>query len=398
MHKKRRIMSLMLALVLFVTPVLSGGQVMAKSLEDKKQDALDQIKEIKADIKTAKGKIQDLKTSQSNLQGYITELDGQSLQLGTQLRELDDSIAKKNEEIDVTKQDLAEAIETVDTQYEAMKKRIQYMYENGDYSYVTMLLEASSMSDLLNRAEFASQMVDYDRKMLTSFQEAKQTVEDTKQRLEEEQAELTGMQADVTEQKEALDLLIDTKTAEIAKYQQSIANAEADAADYEKQLAKQEKLLDQIEDQIAAEAAKKAEELGGGGGVSASGFVWPCPGSHRITSTFGPRKSPTAGASSNHKGIDIGAPSGTKIVAAADGVVTTSTYSSSAGNYIAISHGGGISTVYMHCSSLYVSAGTKVSKGQAIAAVGSTGYSTGPHLHFGVIKNGTYVNPLGYVK
>ena len=163
-------------------------------------------------------------------------------------------------------------------------------------------------------------------------------------------------------------------------------------------LKEQEKLLEKIENQIAAEAAKKAQELEASGGVvSASGFMWPCPSSHRITSYFGPRSQPTAGASTNHKGIDIGAASGSTIVASADGVVTTATYSSSAGNYIVISHGGGISTVYMHCSSLYVSVGTKVSQGQSIAAVGSTGYSTGPHLHFGVIKNGTYVNPLDYV-
>lgn len=398
MHRRKRIIALAAAFVLFVSPVCSGSRVMASSLEDKKQDALNQIKEIKADINSVKDKISDLKSSKSSLQNYITELDQQAAQLDSQLTELSEAIDVKNGEIEETKEALDRAIDTVNTQYEAMKKRIQYMYENGDYSYLNMLLEASSMSDLLNRAEFASQMVDYDRRMLVSFQEAKQTVEDTKAQLEQEQAELEGMQEEVTEQKEAVDLLIDTKTQEIAEYQQKIANAEAEADDYAQQLDEQEKLLEKIENQIAAEAAKKAQELEASGGVvSASGFMWPCPSSHRITSYFGPRSQPTAGASTNHKGIDIGAASGSTIVASADGVVTTATYSSSAGNYIVISHGGGISTVYMHCSSLYVSVGTKVSQGQSIAAVGSTGYSTGPHLHFGVIKNGTYVNPLNYV-
>ena len=398
MHRRKRIIALAAAFVLFVSPVCSGSRVMASSLEDKKQDALNQIKEIKADINSVKDKISDLKSSKSSLQNYITELDQQAAQLDSQLTELSEAIDVKNGEIEETKEALDRAIDTVNTQYEAMKKRIQYMYENGDYSYLNMLLEASSMSDLLNRAEFASQMVDYDRKMLVNFQEAKQVVEDTKAQLEQEQAELEGMQEEVTEQKEAVDLLIDTKTQEIAEYQQKIANAEAEADDYAQQLDEQEKLLEKIENQIAAEAAKKAQELEASGGVvSASGFMWPCPSSHRITSYFGPRSQPTAGASTNHKGIDIGAASGSTIVASADGVVTTATYSSSAGNYIVISHGGGISTVYMHCSSLYVSVGTKVSQGQSIAAVGSTGYSTGPHLHFGVIKNGTYVHPLDYV-
>ena len=126
-------------------------------------------------------------------------------------------------------------------------------------------------------------------------------------------------------------------------------------------------------------------------------FTWPCPSSHNVTSPFGDRNSPTAGASSNHKGIDIGASSGSPIVAAAAGTVTVSTYSESAGNYVTIDHGNGFHTVYMHASARYVKVGQKVSAGQQIAAVGSTGYSTGPHLHFGVMKNGVYVNPMNYL-
>ena len=128
-----------------------------------------------------------------------------------------------------------------------------------------------------------------------------------------------------------------------------------------------------------------------------TGFIWPCPSYTRISSYFGPRQQPTAGASTDHKGIDLAAPYGAAILASAAGTVTTSTYSSSAGNYIVIAHGNGMSTVYMHCSSLLVSVGQTVQQGQTIAKVGSTGYSTGNHLHFGVIKNGTYVNPLNYI-
>ena len=148
------------------------------------------------------------------------------------------------------------------------------------------------------------------------------------------------------------------------------------------------------------EARKKAEASGKSYTVKSLGntsFIWPCPSSSRITSNFGGRESPTEGASSNHQGIDIGASTGSNILAAASGVVTIATYSSSAGNYVMISHGGGVSTVYMHCSSLLVSEGEQVSQGQVIAKVGSTGYSTGPHLHFGIRSGGSYVNPLNYV-
>ena len=126
-------------------------------------------------------------------------------------------------------------------------------------------------------------------------------------------------------------------------------------------------------------------------------FLWPCPASTRITSDYGNRQSPTAGASSNHKGIDIGAPYGSDIVAAADGEVIFSGYSNGGGNYIMIDHGGSLYTVYMHASSLCVSKGEKVTRGQTVAKVGSTGISTGNHLHFGVSLNGAYVSPWNYL-
>ena len=124
-------------------------------------------------------------------------------------------------------------------------------------------------------------------------------------------------------------------------------------------------------------------------------MIWPV-GSTSITSYFGYRSSPTAGASTYHRGLDIGASHGSSIWAAASGTVTTASYNSAMGNYIVISHGD-VSTVYEHCSELYVSEGTYVSQGDTIAAVGSTGISTGAHLHFGVMVGGSYVNPLYYV-
>ena len=144
----------------------------------------------------------------------------------------------------------------------------------------------------------------------------------------------------------------------------------------------------------AAEAAGKTYNTVSLGNIR---FIWPCPASGRITSGFGSRTSPIEGASTNHQGIDIGAASGSGILAAASGTVVIATYSYSAGNYVMINHGGGIYTVYMHCSQLLVSEGQSVIQGQTIAKVGSTGYSTGPHLHFGIRADGKYVNPGKYV-
>lgn len=406
---KKRILPALLVLTLvtaLLVPTVGPGMRLSatsgkksdaeKELEQKREDALEQIDSIKSDIHTVEKKIQDLKDTKSNLQTYISQLDGQINTLEGQIAALEKDIEEQTEEIEVKSEELKEAEAEAEEQYEMMKKRIRYMYENGNQSMLVLLLESETLSEMMNRAEYAVQMTAYDRQMRAELKEIRDEIEARKVELEEEKEEQEELLSELESQKSAVNRAIDAKTQEIASYQAQINTAAGEQSDYEKQLAEQEKLLDQIEAQIAAAAAARAAAEDGDGG--ASGFLWPCPASHRITSSFGPRTAPTAGASTYHKGIDIGAGSGSSIVAAASGRVTTSTYSSSAGNYVVISHGNGVSTVYMHASALYVSEGETVSQGQTIAAVGSTGYSTGPHLHFGVIVNGSYVNPLNYVK
>lgn len=364
-------------------------------LEDQKQDTIDKIKDIKSDLEDVKNKIHALEQEKTNLQNYITKLDQESNALSAQIQELTEDIDAKKAEIAETREELKEAERVADKQYEDMKIRIQYLYENRTPTYLELLLTAESMADFLNRSSYAAEINRYDRDMMDRYIAQKEEIARTEARLESEEEELTLMSDAAKEQKDAVDALIKKKTEEIQSYQNQIDSQYGDMADFKGDLEQQEKLLNQIEEQIAAAAAANAMIDDGDGG--ASGFIWPCPSSRRITSGFGPRSQPIAGASTNHKGIDIGASGGAAIVASAGGRVTTSTYSGSAGNYVVISHGNGISTVYMHCSALYVSVGDVVSQGQTIAAVGSTGFSTGNHLHFGVIKNGVYVNPSNYV-
>lgn len=365
------------------------------ALEQRRKELLNQIDDIKDSIDSVKDRISELEQSKSNLQSYINKLDAEAKSLGEEIKGVEEDITQKKAEIEETQRELEAAQATADQQYESMKIRIQYMYENSGFSYLEMFLTARNLSDILNNFDYVSQINQYDRNMLDEYISITESVAEYKVELEREEEELEALSQGLKEQKEAVDLLISTKTREIASYQSLINEASADAADYEKQLLAQEKALEQAEAAIAAAAAANASMNDGDGG--ASGFLWPCPSSRRITSGFGPRSAPVAGASTNHKGIDIAAGAGSAIVAASSGVVTTAAYSGSAGNYIVISHGGGLSTVYMHCSALYVTSGQQVNKGDTIGAVGSTGYSTGPHLHFGVIKNGVYVNPSGYV-
>ena len=259
------------------------------------------------------------------------------------------------------------------------------------------------MSELLNRAEYIQKISEYDRKMLDEYVAVKESIARDKAQLETEKTELVALQEKTEAKQASVEALVNEKTAELQKVNSQIGAKTAEAEAYEKDIKAQEDQIKKIEAELKRqeeEAKKKAEAAGKTYNTVSLGnisFIWPCPASSRITSSFGDRESPTAGASTNHKGIDIGAPTGSNIVAAAGGTVTISTYSYSAGNYVMINHGGGVSTVYMHCSKLLVSVGDTVKKGDVIAKVGSTGYSTGPHLHFGIRQNGTYVNPSNYV-
>lgn len=385
-----------LAAVLAVIPVQAAGKGDIDSAKDK-------ISSLEEEKKKTEETIQELEKLKADTESYVKELDGELARLDDELSSLDSRITDKEADIEETKAQLEEAKKTEEEQYASMKLRIKYMYEKGDTSYLDLLLESGSMSEMLNRAEYIQQISSYDRKKLTEYGEIKEKIADDEEKLEAEHEELLTLQEQTKAKQDSVEKLVGEKSRELQKYQNQIVANESQLASYQEDIEAQENRIQQIEAELKRqeeEARKKAQEKGEEyktvsiGNIS---FIWPCPSSSRITSGFGGRSSPTEGASSNHKGIDIGASSGSDIVAAADGTVTISTYSYSAGNYIMINHGGGVSTVYMHCSKLLVSVGETVKKGQVIAKVGSTGYSTGPHLHFGVRVNGAYVNPSQYV-
>ncbi|MGN0371790.1 MAG: murein hydrolase activator EnvC family protein [Enterocloster sp.] len=363
----------------------------------KKKTALEEEK------KKVEGTLKQLEGLKSDAAAYVKQLDASLTSLEEELDRLEGQISEKENQITEAQAKLEEAKEVESRQYDSMKLRIQYMYENGNTSFMESIADSKSISELLNRAEYVSRIAEYDRRMLREYAAAKETVRQTEEKLKEEHEALLDLQ-DSTEAKEAsVKQLMNTKQAELASYNAKIASAQGELDQYNADIKAQESEMKKIEAEMKRkeeEAKKKAAEAGKSYKVADLGnisFKWPCPSSSRITSGFGDRESPTEGASSNHKGIDIGAGTGASIVAAADGQVVISTYSYSAGNYIMIDHGGGVSTVYMHCSQLLVSKGAKVTKGQVIAKVGSTGYSTGPHLHFGIRSGGTYVDPQRYV-
>ena len=397
-RRKRGAFICLCALFLGFGAVLSAYATNA-DLEDTKK----KISSLEEEKKKMESTISQLEGLKSDAAAYVRELDNSLAALASELDDLEKDISEKEGQIEEMGQKLSAAKAQEEEQYQDMKLRIRYMYENGEVSALDAIMQSGSISELLSRADYASQIAAYDRKMLKQYQATKEEVERREQELIAEHEALKELQASTEAKQASVQTLYDKKQTELAAYNSQISTAQGALAQYEEDLKAQEAQMKKIEEEMRRreeEARKKAEAAGEKYTVSNLGnisFMWPCPSSSRITSNFGDRESPTEGASTNHKGIDIGAASGSDIVAAADGQVVISTYSYSAGNYIMIDHGGGVSTVYMHCSQLLVGKGAQVKKGQVIAKVGSTGYSTGPHLHFGIRSGGTYVNPRSYV-
>ncbi len=387
-----------LAAVLPEPVPVSATSALEESIKEKKDaiaKAQEERKKLQSGLSDVKAMVKELEASKNSLSEYVKELDGQLIGVENKIQELKALIAEKEEEIAVTKAELEEAVEIEETQYEEMKTRIKFMYEKGNQFYVEMMLGASSFSDLLNKAEYIEAISAYDRQKLEEYQLNRELIEICKAELEEEEAVLQEAKAAVEKEQANLETLISTKEREIVSYETDISNKEEAIRQYEADIAAENAVIAELERQVQEEMKllNSANAPTYDGGM----FKWPCPSYTRISDEFGWRIHPTLGVEKFHNGIDMAAPSGSPILAAYNGVVVASAYNSSMGNYIMINHGGGLYTIYMHASALYVSAGQTVSMGDKIAAVGTTGRSTGNHLHFGVRLNGEYVNPNSYL-
>lgn len=360
-----------------------------------KKDEINQAKEerkkLQQGLSDIKKMVANLEKSKSSLQSYVKELDSQLMGVEAKIQELKDLITEKEEEIEQTKKELDKAIQIEETQYEEMKIRIKFMYEKGNQFYLDMMLGASSFGDMLNKAQYVESISAYDRQKLEEFQLNRELIEVCKAELEEEEALLQEAKAAVEQEQKNLEVLIDSKEKEITAYESDIKTQEQAIKEYEEYIREQDETIAALE--------KALQAMGGGDRTYDGGmFKWPAPSYTRISSDYGWRIHPTLGVNKFHNGVDMAAPGGSPILAAYDGTVAAAGYSSTMGNYIYLNHGSGLVTIYMHASALYVSAGQTVSKGDKIAAVGTTGRSTGNHLHFGVRLNGEYVSPWNYLK
>ena len=369
-----------------------------QSIADK-QEAISEANELKKQLQSGltdvKKVISGLEKSKNNLSAYISELDTTLSLAQAKILELNTLITEKEAEIKKTTEELTAAKEAEEDQYEAMKLRIRLIYERGESMYLEMLMSAQSFGDMINRADYIEELTAYDRRMLEQYQATREYVEVCKAQLEAEQVVLAEAKVEVEAEEAALETLIAEKQKEITAYENDINNREQLVKEYEAEVAAQEAEIKALEEAIAAEKAAlaNATKRKYDGGM----FAWPAPSYKRISDDCGYRIHPILKTKQFHNGIDMAAPGGSPILAAYDGTVTAAAYSATMGNYIMIDHGDNLYTIYMHASKLYVSKGAEVVKGQKIAAVGTTGRSTGNHLHFSVRLNGSYVNPWEYL-
>ena len=394
-HTKRagRVFQVLAALLLAVcvlcvdlSPALAVTQADIDKLKNNASDLSQQKKELQS-------KISALSDDIANNMKKKELLDSEISVLSSEISNVESQISTYAELITQTEAELLDAQEREAAQYELFCKRVRAMEERGTISYWSVLFKADSFTDLLSRLDFINEIMDSDQKVIQDLQDLQAEIEEKKESLETQKAEseaakaeLVRKKSELNKQREAANALVAQLRASKSEYQEDMDDLSAEAEAVQAQIVK---LSKELAAQQAAQGKPSNAALGG--------YIWPVS-SRRITSTFGGRASPGGIGSTNHKGIDIGGVGyTTEIHAAKAGTVIVSQYSRSYGNYVVVSHGSGNTTLYAHMSSRKVSVGQYVNQGDVLGITGSTGNSTGPHLHFEITENGTRINPLKYL-
>ena len=388
--KKKIISIILIVLILqyFCTFVFAENSINneitneTEKLEEQKQEVEDKIKDTNIKLDYLQDELSATMLRVQEIEDKVLEYEKDSEELGQKVETLQTSI-------DEAQAKLQTATQNYDEKMDILAKRLVTMYESGDTTYLDVLLKSKNLTDFISRYYVIEEMAEYDTEIINQIKEEKENIETTRQKLENEQAEIKVVKAKAEQTSIVLN---NTKTLQNS---------------YIKKLSSEEKKLqEQITSFKQEEAEIEAKILAATNGIDADiqytggEMLWPVAIEGTvITSNFGIREHPIQGVVKEHTGIDIGnAPLGTPVVAAADGIVSYAGWLGGYGNCVMINHGDGIVTLYGHGNKILTAVGAEVKKGDTIMEVGSTGNSTGPHLHFEVRVNGICTNPLTYVK
>ena len=402
---------MVLSLVITVLPAHAVDETDLERLAEKRAQLEEQLAE-------QEQVIQDLSDNQTLIVYRKAALDKQISLNRETIALIEEQIAVYQELIDRKEEELAAATAAETEQTSLLRERIRSMEENGGYSYLAFIFDADSVPEILARAADVNDIMHYDRELEKSLQKSREDVETIKREYEIAKAEQDAINEELAARREQLNAQVGAACELIANLDELShdAQAEYDAIAQAEEEAMRD-LMKAMQEYAAQQAAQKMWYGGASGGAAASGastsgggananstngslafngsFIWPVDSTY-VTSRYGERSAPTAGASTNHKAIDIGASSGAPIYAAADGQVANATYNDGLGYYVSIEHDGETATRYSHMTNFIVQPGEYVKQGQIIGYVGESGIATGSHLDYAVIKNGQQVDPMQY--
>ncbi|MDF2592259.1 MAG: NlpD4 [Clostridia bacterium] len=340
------------------------------------------LEETEKQLKQTQKAINQTQSQKKTVSKQVEELDGKLHKAEQELDSVEEQLDGLESQIVITKRDLERASQNADGQKDTLKKRVRVMYETGSVGYLAVILDSTSFSDFISRMDYLKKIMNYDVTLLKNMKSHRDNIAEQKAQLQSE-----------LDKKEKLKQEIGNKKDEVASAKEDRKKVLNELVKDLKELNKQEdKLLEESKEFERKIIAAQSKDKYAGGKIG-----WPVPSSTRITSPYGYRIHPILKTKKLHTGIDIGATSGSAVLAGNDGTVIFSGYYGGYGYTVIIDHGGKISTLYAHNSKLLAKVGDKVKRGQNIAKIGSTGLSTGPHLHFEVRVNGQHANPMNYL-
>lgn len=397
--------------IVLLTSMFSAIAVSATSeseLKGQKQEIQNSIEEKKQNIQGIEKELSNTKDQRKEKELELAKLNIEIADLNSNIKSVEDDIDSKLKEIKDTEEEISETESKIEENYDILSDVIKISYEQQSGGYLQLLLEATSISNFIRRLEILTSISKQNDEIINETTKLQEELEEKKTKLEEDKTEMQEKKNILVEEKSKVDKLAAEQQKKVDELIGIQNNLKEKIELNNEQIEALEKESANITNKINALTSSNNNNSNSGNNSSSGGgsnpsyqggkFAWPVPSTHSISSSYGYRIHPITGNKKLHAGIDIPGQAGDTVIAAESGTVIVAEYSSSYGNYVVIDHGGGLTTLYAHNTSLNVTAGQKVQRGQQVARVGTTGLSTGNHLHFEVRVNGSPVDPMGYLR